>query len=385
MCGRAVAGADAMYTPDGRLVCPGCFAKMGAADAPPPSPAWRGFAIGGAIVGAIPLFVHYSTSSSSSVNGKITSFVYRDYIAVGAGAVAVLLAIVTIVSARKEQLRRALAFAAGFGVLALGGYQIANGLGAFAEPGTADVTENTSFDTVQMKTAVPPPPAPVIDPKDPTKCADAAACLELGLSLSKDQDPRATAALQRACDLGSDGGCLHYARVVKDADQAKALFDKSCTAGYMPACADLAHLVEAADRKRALELFEKVCDHDDSPDFAAECSAAGTALHDPKASKAQAKLAAGYLAKACTRSDKYCYGIAAANELGWGVAKDLKKARELYGKACTAAQPDACNSLGAMQEQGKGGKKDRAGAKLSYKAACEGKLPAGCKNQKRLK
>jgi hypothetical protein len=133
MCGAAVSGKDVLYAPDGRVVCGACFAKLDPA-AGAAGPPWRGFAIAGGIAGAIPFAIHMATTSMTTMNGEVTSFVYRDWIAVACGVIAITLGAITIGAARKEQLRRGLAFAAGIGIALLGALQIARGFGVFEDP-----------------------------------------------------------------------------------------------------------------------------------------------------------------------------------------------------------------------------------------------------------
>ena len=147
VCGTALARSDILYAPDGRVVCPKHFAEIDLS-AGGTSPPWRISAIAGGIVGAIPFGIHVSSSSMSTVNGHVTSFVYRDWIAVICGVIAMICGVLTVVAARKEQLRRALAFAAGIGVLALGGVQIARGFGVFESPG--NYSDNSTSMSVAM-------------------------------------------------------------------------------------------------------------------------------------------------------------------------------------------------------------------------------------------
>ena len=115
-----------MYAPDGRVVCPKCFANIDVAEAMARAAPWRKSAISGAVVGAVPLFV--SVSSSTSTPG---SFVYRDWIAILCGIAAAALGGVSLWQARSETIRRSTALAAGIAVVALGLYQVAKGFGTF--------------------------------------------------------------------------------------------------------------------------------------------------------------------------------------------------------------------------------------------------------------
>jgi hypothetical protein len=127
-CGKAIDGGEVMYTPDAKVVCPGCFDKVDVA-----ATAARGSGIGlvgaGVIAGVIPFFVHVSESSSVMVNGEVVSATSRDYIALACGVVAALLGAMAAAGAvRSKGGTRALAI--GLAVIALGAYQIARGFGA---------------------------------------------------------------------------------------------------------------------------------------------------------------------------------------------------------------------------------------------------------------
>jgi hypothetical protein len=129
LCGKAITGDEVMYTPDAKVVCPGCFDTADVAATVARSSGATGLAVGGAIVGAIPFFVHVTESSTVMVNGEVVSGTTRDYIALACGVVAALLgAIVAGGAIRSKAGGKALAI--GLAVVALGAYQIARGFGA---------------------------------------------------------------------------------------------------------------------------------------------------------------------------------------------------------------------------------------------------------------
>jgi hypothetical protein len=112
-------------------------------------------AIAGGIAGVIPFAMSMSSSSFSSVNGHVTSFVYRDWLAVACGVIAAICGVITVLAARKEQLRRGVALAAGIAVLALGCLQVARGFGVFESPqGAAGTSMSMS---IEQSAAQPPP------------------------------------------------------------------------------------------------------------------------------------------------------------------------------------------------------------------------------------
>ena len=140
-CGVAVRGANVLYAPDGRIVCPTCFGKLDP-NLEAAKPRWRTFALAGAVVGAVPFALQMSSSSFTTVNGQVTSFVYRDWLAIMCGVVALVLGGITVVLARREHLQRALAFAAAIAIVALGAGQIARGVGVFAQPPSSAISSD---------------------------------------------------------------------------------------------------------------------------------------------------------------------------------------------------------------------------------------------------
>ena len=133
-CQTNVATADITYTPAALVVCPACAAKMdvGAAQAAA-QPKWRGYAIAGAVAAAAPFVIHASSVNSTTVNGVVTSFVYRDWIAVACGVVAMPLGAMALWSGRQSSIRMQ-AIATGIAITLLGAYQIAHGIGMFGTP-----------------------------------------------------------------------------------------------------------------------------------------------------------------------------------------------------------------------------------------------------------
>ena len=82
----------------------------------------------GAVAGVAPFFISISSSSSTTVNGVVTSSSYSDPVAIIGGAVAILCGLAAAFIANKNKAGAA-RIAAGVAVLALGGYQVAHGLG----------------------------------------------------------------------------------------------------------------------------------------------------------------------------------------------------------------------------------------------------------------
>jgi uncharacterized protein len=360
MCGVPVEGANVLYAPDGRVVCPACFAKL-APIGPPSRAPWRMFAGAGAVVGVIPFALHMSTSSSTTVNGHVTNFVYRDWIAVGCGVVAILIGLIAIVAARKEQLQRGLAFMAGICVVLLGGMQIARGLGVFETPGeTAD--SSSSVTIIDHEATVPEKPKG--DPNSPDTC-DGDDCFDLGLKLEKTDPAGSTKAFMRACDAGAMGGCYNvgfdYAhREPPDMAKAVTYYKKGCDNGHARSCNELgliAMLGQAGDKDpaQAKALWEKSCDGGDGQ----ACGNLGIMYDGGKGvtedkAKAREMYEKGCFGVGDENSDKQaCYNTGVDRSKGIGGPADIDGAIEAYDRACKAGEDDACSNLEKVKARAK--------------------------------
>jgi hypothetical protein len=322
-----------LYTPDGRIVCPSCFNRIPPVVDTGRAP-WRTFSIAGAVIGAIPFGVNFSTSKSTTFNGRVTSFEYRDWIAVAAGVVAITLGGIALAAARKEQLQRALAFAAGIGVMLLGGVQIARGMGVFAAPSDAGSQSNTSMSI----TTTVDEPGPTATPET---CADGQACLDLGLELSRTNHPAsAQMAFERACELGSSPGCFNAGQ----------------------------HFLELSPPNvvKAEPWLAKACDKGDE----LACNNLGRvyATDGPTQNVEKAKAA---FAKACDKAwAESCELLGIVYDQGLDGKQDFEKARPLFEKGCAGGRADSCFFIGQMRLKGLGGPKDHEGAVTAFQDGC---------------
>jgi TPR repeat protein len=382
----------------------------------------KSIAAAGAIAGAVPFII--STVSVSTVNGHITR--YRDNVAIGGGGIALALGAVATVIAVRSKSRGAIIGGA-VAVLALGGYQLAKGFGAF-ESG-AGATSSSSMD-ISMPTIPTTPPEPKVDPNDPATCADAHSCFQIGEKLGDTDPKRSLVAYTRACDFKSPSGCYNAgidwgedSAPTKDLAKAIGFFQRACDLEDAPGCANLgvyylhgegvakdeAKGLELTKRAcelhgangcknlaaiyregigvpanpaKALEIGIQACDLDQSKEAAAACNATGAMLASKKKmSKHDGEQARQLFEKACDRSAEHCYNLGVSYEQGFGgTKKDLVKARGLYQKGCDAGNLEACDNLGVFFDNGLGGPKDRAAAKSLFDKACKGGVDNACKN-----
>ena len=387
----------------------------------PPSPVTL---IAGAIAGAVPFVVSMASYSARWENGAVVESTYRDWIAVGGGGAAIVCGIAAIaVFARAKETPKLLAAIA---IVALGGYQIARGLGVFFSP-PAPPGMRAMDPSPPVTRHVPPPSS-----QDPASCPTQDECDNLAAALEKTDVKAARIANERSCNFGGGYACEEAAgRWFKDDPaRARVFYDKACTLKKEAACTELGVMYfkgegGAKDEAKGREYLEKACaanhglgcknltvmyrdgagapvdlakatayaakacavtswTQGDENALAWACNFAGTSYLNGEGVAADKKLAVAQYQKACELSAKYCFNLAASFHEGV-VEKDLAKAKDLYKLACDAGQPDACNNLGDMQNRGEGGPKDLAQAKQLFGKACDAGLDLACTNLKKMK
>lgn len=373
--------------------------------------------IAGAIAGVVPFVMSSATANVSWVNGEVASVTYRDWTALGCGVGAILCGLAAI--AMFASAKRAPLVIAAVAITALGGYQVARGLGLFYKP--------------EKPPAMAMPKDPVaVNPKNPATCPDQNACDNLAEELKKTNLAASRIANARSCGFGADYACEETAEAWLEEDKAKAreFYDKACTLKRGSSCNELAvaylngdgvakdlakgkaYLEKAceyrqalgcknlaivyrdglgvtADLAKAYEYADKSCAIDnwlsgDADAVAYACNYLGNALLNGTGVKADKKAAVEAYGRACDRSKKYCFNLGATYQQGL-VTKDLPRARELFEVACEAGSSDGCNNLGDMLNRGQGGPKDKARAKQLFQKACDDGHDLGCKNLKGMK
>jgi len=311
--------------------------------------------IGGAFA-VLPMFASYSVTTDSS---------FRDYVAIVGGAIAVPCGLVAALLAMKYR-AGALRIGLAFGALVLGGFQLARGLGAFADVGggTTEVTIREISPPSEPEVPAPPEPEHVKLERACTAAKpDGAACTNLGVmalqgqGIAKDEK-RALGLFQRACELGDAMGCRDVAVLFRDGTGV------------------------AVDLVQALAQFDKACEMHD----ASSCTSAGHAYFSGSGTKKDVARAAELFASGCEQKDSAsCYDLAVLSERGDGTKKDPKKARELYGLACEGNDGDGCNAYAVMVIDGEAGSKDRAQGIELFKKACSLHSDKACATLKKLK
>jgi len=154
--------------------------------------------------------------------------------------------------------------------------------------------------------------------------------------------PRALELFTTACAGGSADGCAYEALQLLDmperASESLPVAERACELGSGGGCAHLAFLYATGkfvkkDDHRATTLYVKACD-----------------LGDPQG----------------------CYNVGLMAEDGRGGAKDLARAVAKYEEACTLGSSTGCTNLGFLYENGKGFKADKPKAVALYQRGCDG-------------
>ena len=132
-----------------------------------------------------------------------------------------------------------------------------------------------------------------------------------------------------------------------DPAQAFPYFDQSCAGNYAIGCANLANayyngLGVTVDQKKSLAMYQRACDLG----AVTACVDLGVIYRDAKgAADKDLSRAAKLFERACDLNAPACASIASMYELGWGVLKDLAKAKTLYEKSCYAQRSDAAEDI----------------------------------------
>jgi TPR repeat protein len=207
-------------------------------------------------------------------------------------------------------------------------------------------------------------------------CAVLGQLVEFGVPNLIEPDKRLAERLyDLSCKAGSHFGCALLANLWTESRRyadALALATKACDAGEPAGCTTQGYMLTrgwGAEKNEALafELYMRACKQ---REFVA-CNNAGVSVFFAKGNaKQDPPLACQMFQRACEATSIIgCPNLALCNETGVGVAKDPKKALELYSDACQKGNPFACVWGGNMVEQQN---KDAASKAVAfYERACD--------------
>jgi uncharacterized protein len=306
-------------------------------------------AIAALIFVALPMVFSLSSSSTRTVNGVLVEASFFDPVAVVAGAVGLLCALLLGIMGRGARRGR---WAMAVILMAVGARHVLHGLGVFSARAAPSPVATR-------------PSAPECDPDSPQECAalcdqgDGDACDDLGV----------------AYGLGQGG-------LERDVAKAEALFIKACGLKDPQGCFNagvLFHDGDATtiDRAKAIELSKQGCSLKDARccNFAGAFIANGTGVDaDPAALP--------FFEKACeARSEYGCQNLGRAYRDGMlGVTVDVAKALGFFEKACELRQGDSCNDLAVLLDDEDRSADERARASAMFVKACELNSAMGCAN-----
>jgi len=128
-------------------------------------------------------------------------------------------------------------------------------------------------------------------------------------------------------------------------------------------------------RDEALARYESGCKRN----VLRACAKLGFRLVEASRDPAPVKRAIELFTRACDGADALgCANLASFTWDGEGVPKDAKKAAQYAEKACTGGDAFGCGTLGSLWAQGELGKKDPAKAFGYFSKACDGGSASGC-------
>lgn len=227
---------------------------------------------------------------------------------------------------------------------------------------------------------------------DPRGCYNVGLMADEGRGTARDVS-RAVARYTQACESGSSTGCtnlgFHYEKgrgVKKDTARAFALYQRgcegtSCEPPNLGGCLNVGRAYRdgigvGKDATRAAPIFQEACDRKPDPnDVNADenrsraCSLLG-ALYlsgDGVGKDVAAGLRLSELG--CERGDSFgCFNAAAVFASGAGA--DPAKAASFLEKACQGGDGEGCHDLGIAYENGTGVARDRRRAAELFRKAC---------------
>ncbi|MFT3711181.1 MAG: tetratricopeptide repeat protein [Archangium sp.] len=307
---------------------------------------------------SVPMVFSMASSSSRTVNGQVVEASYFDPVAVFAGAVGVLFAILLGAIGRGGRLGR---WMMALILMAVGARHVMHGLGMELIPGLGTphpvvASNGTGFGASG---------APSCDEDHPEPCqelcdkGDADACDELGVaivngegSLSPD-DAKAEALFAKSCELKDPQGCKNIAVFFFQGRTTKT------------------------DGAKALEYAKQGCTLKNA--FA--CNAAGAILADGKGVEGDFVAALPFFEQACTGEfGAGCQNVGNAYRDAHGVEQNFATAEEWYAKGCELKDPGACNEQGVLLNDEDRTDEAREKAGKLWARACELKSAHGCSN-----
>lgn len=197
---------------------------------------------------------------------------------------------------------------------------------------------------------------------------------------------RAFALVNESCSRGQRSSCLVVANfltegvgVVANKEAARERYATLCDQDLPEACWHLGNVyVDLGRFEESTPLYARACEEG----MAAACNNLGFNLYTGQGATWNVSDAAAAYQKACDKGDPYgCANIGELTEYGIGVPPDDAKAADLYLEACGDDAIAGCPRLGLMIEEGRGGQqKDVKKARELYAKSCTAGSPDACRS-----
>jgi uncharacterized protein len=156
---------------------------------------------------------------------------------------------------------------------------------------------------------------------------------------------------KKACDLGSNSGCISTAANLLDAEpkkiaEALPIAEKLCAAKDQEGCHLLGFALyyEKKNLPRAVEVLDGVCKGNGPKKAVANsCNIAGVIYLEEMKPKKDPARALKFFEAACEKeSGDGCSNVGLLNEKGVGTPRNAERAKEAYAKACSLGKEKAC-------------------------------------------
>ena len=304
---------------------------------------------------------------SVSWSGEHVTAHYRNWGALGGGAVAIVAGVIALAGLGKvARSARALSIVITVLVLAGGGYQVARGLGVFFDAG-----KPPSFS--EEVPAIPKAPPPMVDAAPAVDARPAYADLQkaaddLHDACHDDQSAPCVqwrAALEKACDAGAPSGCSDLAFALldppvggpSDPARGRAVAKKACDLGDGAGCTNLAFAehkglggpVDLAAAHRDARTACQAEDRQGCKNLAKYLDEDAGVTPDEKAAGGDDACFHGAILDGCGNAAEALLARPSRT------ADEDKHLRELLAHACRLAGDLACTNYAEMVAHGQGG------------------------------
>ncbi len=215
-------------------------------------------------------------------------------------------------------------------------------------------------------------------------------CITLGTALDQRDPDRAVSVLEPFCgEPGDARACfaLGLAQTLREPPrlvESGVAYERACVGGEPAACFNRALQLEGqpAATARIIELLERACSglgHAATPETVETKACVELAMHLQESDPPRAW---SLVERACVSENDGAGCALAATWLwkGVGVAVDQSRARSLAEKACRLKSPSGCNAAGVLWGHGVGGPMDLVKAVGFYEQACAAHDAQSCTN-----